>query len=199
MTDVFDDVRLPEMIEQGSTGGPSFNTSIVRLGNGKEARNQNWQQQRMVYDVAYGITSSEQTDAQDFYTLMSFFYARRGRYRGFRFKDWTDYQATQEPCAGSGVVWQLQKTYAGPIPYTRTLTRPVVGTVTMLNGDNTIIDPSGYTVDYTTGLVTFAAGKTTVKATFDFDVPVRFDTDIFTLTIQLFNAGEVQSLTITEL
>lgn len=202
MSAVFDDVRLPEEIEQGSTGGPSFSTSIVRLGSGAEARNQNWQQQRMVYDVGYGISSSavDSDDPSNFYVVQTFFYARRGRFRGFRFKDWTDYQAFNEPAAKigtDGLTWQLQKTYAGPVPYSRKITRPVSGTLSLVNGSG-VINPTFYSV--ANGLITFTAGhaQTVVTASFEFDVPVRFDTDVFTLTIQLYNAAMIQSLTITE-
>lgn len=197
---VFDDVRLPELIEQGSTGGPSFNTSIVRLSNGKEARNVNWQQQRMVYDVGYGVTKredeGEEADPSNFYAVMQFFYDRRGRARGFRFKDWTDYTADHEPLAPTAdpKVFQLQKAYGS---YARRITRPVNGTVVLFDHAGTVATGA---VDYSTGLVTFAAAPAAVPtASFEFDVPVRFDTDVFTLTISLWNAAEVQSLAIVEL
>lgn len=201
MSVAFDDVRLPIEIEQGSTGGPTFNTSIVRLGSGAEARNQNWQSQRVVYDVGYGLTSSAQTDAQDFYTLLQFFYARRGRFRGFRFKDWTDFEAFSQPMLPNtgNLVWQLQKVYSdGVQTYTRKLTRPVAGSVVVFHADNSVVDPSSYTLDVTKGTVTFTSSQSGLKATCQFDVPVRFDTDTFTLTVQLFNAAEVQSLAIVE-
>ena len=49
MTDTgFDNIRLPDEIEQGSTGGPQFYTSVLRLSSGAEARNQNWQDAKCV-------------------------------------------------------------------------------------------------------------------------------------------------------
>ena len=202
MSAAFDEVRLPVEIEQGSTGGPSFSTSIVTLSSGAEARNQNWQSQRMVYDVGYGITSSEQTDDQDFYTLMQFFYARRGRLRGFRFKDWTDHSAFVQPMLpdATNKIWQLQKVYNdGVYTFTRKITRPVAGSVVLYDSSAAIIDPATYTFDVTKGVAVFTTAQTGLTASFEFDVPVRFDTDIFTLTIQLFNAAEVQSLNVSEI
>lgn len=204
MSSAFDEVRLPVEVEQGSTGGPSFSTSVVGLTSGIEARNQNWQAQRMTYDVGYGVTSAAQTDAQDFYTLMKFFYARRGRFRGFRFKDWTDFQGTAQVMLdvnGDGKTWQLQKVYDdGVQPYTRKITRPVVGTVTLFSTTGTALSAGGYTFDATKGTAVFAATQTgPLTATFEFDVPVRFDTDVFTLTVELFNAASIQSLNIIEI
>ena len=54
----------------------------------------------------------------------------RGRLRGFRFKDWTDFVGEAEPCAGvvDGVntLFQLQKTYNdGITTFIRKITRPV--------------------------------------------------------------------------
>jgi uncharacterized protein (TIGR02217 family) len=56
--------------------------------------------------------------------VIAFFYARAGKARGFRFKDWKDYQATSEAVVsiGSGN-FQLVKRYAsGSQTYIRTIT-----------------------------------------------------------------------------
>ncbi len=57
----------------------------------------------------------------------------------------------------------------------RTITKPVAGTVQVyLDG---VEQPSGWSVDTTTGLVTFGVPPTLgveVTAGFEFDVPVRF-------------------------
>jgi len=74
------------------------------------------------------------------------------------------------------------------IPYvTRTITKPVHGGVPPGTSDTVVIyldgvqQGSGWSVDATTGIVTFssapAAGKR-ITADFEFDVPVRFDTDL---------------------
>lgn len=193
----FADVRLPDDVEKGSSGGPQFFTSITTLSSGAEARNQNWQRAKLVYDISYGV--SEDT----FVDVIRFFYARRGRLQGFRFKDWTDFSALDQPCAGlvDGVnkVFQLQRIYVDDYnPYKRKITRPVTGTVVCyINGL-----PTSDFVLQPLGVITFAtapaAGKS-ISADFEFDVPVRFDNDTLGLSIETFRAAEVQSIKVMEL
>ena len=58
-----------------------------------------------------------------------------------------------------------------------------------------------YEVDFETGLITFAsppADGAVVTAGFEFDVPVRFDTDRIESSIGGFSAGEIPSVPVVE-
>ena len=58
-----------------------------------------------------------------------------------------------------------------------------------------------WTCDATTGLVTFATApalNSIVTAGFEFDVPVRFDTDSIRVQASTFQAGEVPSIPVIE-
>ena len=58
-----------------------------------------------------------------------------------------------------------------------------------------------WTLDATTGLVTFAtalAHGAVVTAGFDFDVPVQFDTDAIRVQASTYQAGEVPSVPVIE-
>lgn len=200
MANAFDDVRLPDDVEAGAQGGPGFRTTIIIMGNGTEQRNQDWVKARGRWNVAYGI----QTKA-DYVGTLGFFYARRGRLTGFRFKDWSDFEGTNELIGlgdGVNVDFQLIKVYsllAGP--YTRLITRPITGTVSVTKNDVVVL-PADYTVDYDTGIITFDTPPATdveVHATFEFDVPVRFDTDEFSLTLEATLAGAIGQLPILEI
>ena len=60
---------------------------------------------------------------------------------------------------------------------------------------------SGYTVDHATGLVTFSAppvSGTTISAGFEFDVPVRFDTDMLDVTLDIERLGSITSIPLIE-
>ena len=114
--------------------------------------------------------------------------ARQGRYRGFRFKDWADYssaigdvQTRHATAAVTATTFQLQKLYtSGVVTYTRKISKPVASTVHLYHPDTGIeIAPAGtWSVDTTTGVCTFLSAPGYVpNATFEFDVPVRFDTD----------------------
>ncbi len=63
---------------------------------------------------------------------------------------------------------------------------------------------TAYTVDHATGLVTFLAGHipaagAAITAGFEFDVPVRFDTDKLEINIQGFRHGAIPSIPIVEI
>ncbi|MEQ1788836.1 MAG: DUF2460 domain-containing protein [Rickettsiales bacterium] len=177
----FHEVQFPPKIAYGASGGAEFNTSISTSFAGFEQRNVNWQKARGKWDVSTGLKTKTDMD-----TLQAFFRSRYGKAYGFRFKDWSDYQAVgQNIGTGNGILttFQLTKTYAsGAYSYVREIKKPVSGTVKIYL--NSILQSSGYSVDYSTGLITFTVAPSTgvlVSADFEFDVPVRFDTDALTV------------------
>ena len=61
---------------------------------------------------------------------------------------------------------------------------------------------SGWTVDTTTGVVTFTtapAGGVAVRAGFEFDVPVRFDSDTLDVTLDFERLGSITSIPLLEI
>jgi uncharacterized protein (TIGR02217 family) len=70
----FHEVRFPDNIAYGATGGPEFATTVVATGAGHEKRNINWAQARGRWDVASGLEKQAQIDE-----LIAFFRARRGK------------------------------------------------------------------------------------------------------------------------
>jgi uncharacterized protein (TIGR02217 family) len=174
----FVEVRFPTDIAYGSTGGPEYSTDIVITQGGYEQRNANWAQARARYNVAQGVKSQIQLNA-----LLAFFRARKGRADGFRYKDWLDYQAIGQ-ALGTGdaiaTVFQLKKHYtSGSVTESRTITKPVTGTIAIyFNG--VLQSGSLYIANVTNGQITFSAPPASgivITADFEFDVPVRFDTD----------------------
>jgi uncharacterized protein (TIGR02217 family) len=82
----------------------------------------------------------------------------------------------------------------------RTIAKPVAGTAKVyLDGT---LQASGWSVDTTTGLVTFSlppALGVEVTADFEFDVPVRFDTDHMAVTIDSYRLHSWHQIPIVEL
>ena len=204
----FHEVRFPDTISRGARGGPERRTQIVTLASGDEERNASWANSRRRYDVAYGIRR-----ADDLAAVVAFFEARNGRLHGFRFKDWSDYRSGQPSAAitsvdqtvgtgtGSQTAFQLAKRYAsGAQSWTRTIAKPVAGTVVVALGG--VPQLSGWSVDPATGIVTFLTAPgpgVAVTAGFEFDVPVRFDSDTMDVTLDVERLGSITSIPLVEI
>lgn len=206
----FHEIRFPASLSFGSVGGPERRTEIVTLANGFEERNTPWAHSRRRYDAGVGLRSLDDVEA-----LIAFFEARRGQMFGFRWKDWADYRScgatqTVQPLdqvigVGDGVqvAFPLIKTYrSGDETYARPIRKPVLGTVRVAVAGDPKVESIEFSVDVATGLVTFATPPdmgVQVTAGFEFDVPVRFDTDRIQTSVASFHAGEVPSVPVVEL
>jgi uncharacterized protein (TIGR02217 family) len=198
----FDNIRLPDDIERGALGGPAFNTSVISLVSGYEQRQSNWSRTRGSWDIGYGVQSKE--DLED---VISFFYGRQGRARGFRFKDWTDYEigSTGSPQAialgdDAQEKFQIVRRYTqGGVTFDRPVTRLVSGTVSVFEDGSAA---SSNTVDVNTGIITFGTPPgpgVVIGVVAEFDVPVRFDTDKLDLRALRDDVLSVPSIPIVEI
>ena len=82
----------------------------------------------------------------------------------------------------------------------RTIAKPVAGAVRVALG--MVEQMSGWTVDTTTGVVTFTtapANGVIVRAGFEFDVPVRFDSDSLDVTLDFERLGSITSIPLLEI
>jgi uncharacterized protein (TIGR02217 family) len=205
----FHDVRFPANLSFGSVGGPERRTEIVTLTNGFEERNSPWVHSRRHYDAGVGLRSLDDVER-----LIAFFEARAGQLHGFRWKDWADYKSCpasqavdyEDQLIGTGdgmtTAFQLRKTYSsGGVDYVRPITKPVLGTVKVgLQGDHQA-EAEHFVVDTATGVVMFTeapAEGARITAGFEFDVPVRFDTDRIQVSVQSFQAGDLPQVPVLE-
>lgn len=199
MSTAFDDVRLPEDIEAGALVGPRFSTSVVSLAGGKEQRNADWEQERLEANIAYGIMQKE--DPQDiensFARVMRFFRARMGRHRSFRFRDLSDYEVVQGVCvplAQDRKTFQLVSAYDA---YRRRITRPIPGTVAVYRG-GVLLPSNAWALD-PLGVIRFTDTQNAdILADFEFDVPMRFDTDVAQVAIEWQNAGSISNINLVQ-
>jgi len=205
----FHEVRFPAALSMGSSGGPERRTEIVTLTNGFEERNSPWAHSRRHYDAGLGVRSLD-----DMAEVVAFFEARHGQLYGFRWKDWTDWKSClpsaqpgifdQEIGKGDGAttVFQLTKSYkSGPQAYVRPIAKPVDGSVRIAVGGQEVFEGPDFTVDTRTGLVSLAVAPeqgVLVSAGFEFEVPVRFDTDRIATSLSGFSAGEIPSIPVVE-
>ena len=208
---LFHEIRFPTSISRASQGGPERRTDVVTLGSGYEERNARWADSRRSYDAGYGVKSLDDLNA-----VIGFFEERRGRLTGFRWKDHADWKScvpSQTPSAtdqtigigdGTTAQFQLTKVYGTTFaPWVRTIAKPVAGTVIVAVAGVAQVSGVAFRVDTTTGLVTFLAGHipvggAAVTAGFEFDVPVRFNTDKLDISVSGLTYGAIPHIPIVE-
>ncbi len=208
----FHEVRFPTEIAFGSAGGPERRTEIVTLGSGHEERNTRWADSRRRYNAGYGIRSLD-----DLHAVVDFFEERRGRLYGFRWRDRVDFKSGAPGVAvtpldqtlgtgdGTTASLQLVKRYGAlHAPWPRTIRKPVAGTVRVAVDGAELDEGDDWSCDLTTGVVTFAGGAIpatglAVTAGFEFDVPVRFDTDHLDVNLTSFAAGDIPAIPLVEI
>lgn len=205
----FHEIRFPASLSFGSVGGPERRTEIVALTNGHEERRTPWAHSRRRYDAGLGLRSLDDVAA-----LIAFFEARAGQIHGFRWKDWADFKSCapsletsgldQDIGIGDGVnrSFSLRKAYAsGPARYWRPVAKPVEGSVLAGVGQVEKREGVDFAVELSTGIITFAVppdAGAVVTAGFEFDVPVRFDTDRIAVSVSSFQAGDLPQVPVIE-
>lgn len=210
--EAFHEVRFPVAVSFGATGGPARRNEIVLLTSGHERRNARFSDSRRSYDAGTGLRSLE-----DVHDVVAFFEARRGSLHGFRFRDPFDMKscrpgeapaATDQPIGtgdGTAAEFQLARTYGeGADAYRRPIAKPVAGSVRVAVGGVEQAEGTDFSVDHATGLVTFLPGHVpadgaAVTAGFEFDVPVRFDTEQLSVSLAGFRAGQIPTIPLIEI
>jgi uncharacterized protein (TIGR02217 family) len=184
---------FPTKISYGSKGGPRYQTTVVVNNGGWESRNIDWEYPLHEYDAAFGVRRKS-----DLEELLEFFHAVRGKGHGFRYKDWGDFKSCKthltitatDQVIGTGDTaetdFQLVKNYtAGTLTLARLIKKPVDGTVKVAL--DSVEQETGWSVDTTTGVISFdtpPGQDVVVAAGYEFDVPVRFDTDALSLVLK---------------
>ncbi len=207
----FHDVRFPTAVSFGATGGPERRNEIVTLTSGHEKRNARFAQSRHRYDAGTGVRS-----LADLYEIVDFFEARRGSLHAFRFRDPFDMKSCRgdlTPSAadqllgtgdGGRTRFALVKRYGdGAGAYARPIRKPVLPSLLVAVAGVTVASPAAYSFDGATGEIVFApsampAAGQAVTAGFEFDVPVRFDTERLEVGISAFKAGKIPSIPLIE-
>lgn len=176
-------VVLSECVSAGFQAVPFYDTNVVTLDNGHEKRNAN----RVRAQRRFACTW-QNFRPEDFAELLALFHVCMGRAYAFLFKDWTDFEAVNEPLGlapAASTPVQLTKTYAVGVgtDRVRNITKPSAeGFVLYQNGT-----PKAGTLDTTTGLFTpTTAWSTGQPLTWSGEhfVPVRFMSDEFPATFE---------------
>lgn len=196
---------FPETISQGVVGGPEFLTDVTSLRSGAEERNTPWSDPIHVYDAGLGIRSVE-----DLYEFQTFYHNTRGMLKTFRFKDWSDFKSSvsaydsvgpldQHLGTGDGSTYyfRLYKDYGG---YKRRITNPRVLSAKVAF-DGVEQNSDSFFVDDQQGTIVFLTPPPlgiNITCGFEFDVPVRFNSDYIPIQLKDFSQGSVPNIPLRE-
>ncbi|MBN9244177.1 MAG: DUF2460 domain-containing protein [Mesorhizobium sp.] len=207
----FHDVLFPLGVSFGATGGPERRNEIVALTSGREKRNARFSQSRHYYDAGTGVRSLD-----DLHEVIDFFEARRGSLHAFRFRDPFDMKSCRPGAApspldqaigvGDGVSdrFPLAKVYgAGDDAYRRLVMKPRAESLRVAVATVEQDMASACSFDGETGEIVFAPGHlpaagAVITAGYEFDVPVRFDTERLSVNLKAFKAGQIPSIPLVE-
>lgn len=204
----FHNIRFPLDIALGARGGPQRLTDIVTLVSGAEERNARWADSRRRFNAGYGVKS-----VADMKSVLAFFEERRGRFHSFLWRDGMDNSSAEEGVAvspfdqpigdGDGLKtqFQLTKRYGGNFdPYDRAVTKPVAASVRIALDGVEMMEPD-FTLDALSGMITFVVApgaSAAITAGYNFDIPVRFDTDSLEIEMAGFDAAVAPNIPIVE-
>lgn len=184
--------RFPEDINYGSGFATTHAARIVTTAGGSEFRSLDHPYIKSSLDVDFTRQRDEVITR-----IIALNQRANGTFRGFRVKNYLDFStnnfrgvptAFDQPMVslGSGV-YQITRwygTYTDPLASRRRIRKPVSGTALIgVNGE--VHSSSLYTVDYTTGLVTFTVNKTgTISAI------TKSASAVITIGTHTMNVGE---------
>lgn len=181
--------RFPDEIAAWLVGGRGFQTVVTETYGGNEYRNSAWSMARGEWDVSEALRTSPENHALSMQKLYAFFLVARGQLHGFRLKAPNDNAdngggilGTTGLAVAATLAYQMYKLYSqSPVSYAQIVQKPVSGTISVYVNGVLKTAGSDYTIDYTTGVVTFAS-QPSVGAPLtwigSYDIPVRFAGDM---------------------
>lgn len=211
----FHDIELDRAYSYGSLITEQGNTAVIQLASGQEERIQRWNDTQVVANLGYAVKTYAELQA-----LLKFKRARGHRAHSFRFWNPLDYStnaantpndtstslvtATDQTLGlgdGTTTTFQLVKRYvSGSQTVIKNITKPISGSVkiawTNAGVDTTKTEGTHFTVNYTTGVVTFTSGNIptvndTVRGGCQFNEEMRFESDDSSVSIESFERGDI--------
>lgn len=217
----YDSIILSTDIEVGAESSPLWASDVVFFDSGYRAVNSRWDQGLRRLNITYRELPTAIEE------IIRVFNAVNGPAHSFLVRDWGDWNTTQGDMAtdsainnitnldqpmlntttlsfagdASTVLYQLGKAYdKGLANQYRYIKKPVNGTVSIAIDGVAKVEGPDYTVDYSTGLVTFATPPgLSSSPTWGgaFYVPVAFTRDELPLSVNAFTQ-EVASIELLE-
>lgn len=223
----YDNVILPLSLSFGTATISKTSTDVSFTDSGFRKANRRWSQHLRRFNLRYGVRSPA-----DVHTLLKLFEAVDGPSNSFLLRDWNDWNttdgrmekggdtnitATDQPLQntvtagivgdGTTLTYQMRKDYTvGGATHSRTIKKPQSGTILVAVDAVAQTEGVDFTVDYSTGIVSFAGAPgasgspTGVSVTWGgaFYVPVAFAGDEFIQSLDTHDASSVPDIRLIE-
>jgi uncharacterized protein (TIGR02217 family) len=186
------------------TKAPIFQTRIQRAASGRELRALDYPFPLWQFTLVFAfLRDNPNAGFDELRTLMGFYLSCQGAFGSFLFQDPSDYQVTGQYIAegdSSTSVFQLQRTMGTSLP-SGGFAEPTVApnTVDAIYFDGITQDAAGYSVDPSTGLVTFATPPGTglvITADFSYWFRCRFVDDSYDFENFMYRLWQLKKLTL---
>ena len=209
----FHEILFPLDIALKSAGGPQRRTDVVALGSGREERNARWAHSRRRYDAGYGVKTlrcavaggrvlrgAARAALRLSLARPARPFLRRAGCRGRADRPGDRHRRRHDRDVPAGQ--DLWRASIRPISGRSRSRWPAACASRSPAAE--AAEGTAFTVDTTTGVVTFLAGHVpasgaAVTAGFLFDVPVRFDTDYLEVDLSAFAAGAIPKIPLVEI
>ena len=185
------------------TKTPTFQTRIQRAVSGRELRALDYPYPLWQFSLVYDFLRDDPRAGYDeLRTLLGFFMLCQGAFGTFLFQDPSDFEvAGQQIGTGdaSTSVFQLQRAMGTTLPgggFLEPIGAPNVVRAIYLNGITQV--PTTYTVDPTTGLVTFSSAPSSgliITADFSYYFRCRFVDDKYDFENFMYQLWQLKKLT----
>lgn len=202
---------LPNCYSSGSDGIPSFMVDISRGPTGYEQRIARRGFSLRKFNLAYSLRGID-----DIYDILQHFEVCEGPLNTFPLLDRLDWKScgpsdtplSSDVLLGTGTgaltTFQLRKSYTrGSTTVYRTILLPISGSVLVEVNGTLKTETTHYTVNYTTGIITFTGGNTPpngqlVKAGFKFKCKVRYDSNDLSFTYEGYKVQSISTVPVIE-
>jgi uncharacterized protein (TIGR02217 family) len=181
--------QLDPLITKGAKSTIEWKRTKVYAHSGRLRQNFDWSTAKHVLDLSYRARPAAQYEAlRDFFMVVM-----SGAYEGFRAKDWSNYELTQDNSSlvlVSGATYQIHRRHAvGVIEYLHPIKKPT-GTITVIRNRASVISVASASVDETTGIATIGGHieGDTYTAEGEYDTPVTFADDEWVTNLEVSTA-----------
>ena len=185
------------------TKSPTFQTRIQRAVSGRELRALDYPYPLWQFTLVFDLLRDKPAAGYDeLRTLMGFFMLCQGAYGTFLFRDPSDDRAAGQQIGvgdAATAVFQLQRTMGATLPgggFHEPIVAPNVVTAVYLDGITQ--DPASYSVDTSTGLVTFATAPGSgliITADYSYYFRCRFIDDSYAFENFMYQLWQLKKLT----